>query len=159
MDKVEDLDRLRPFVALLPELTAEGASFGAMLPPKRSGRVWMIMGFDLNDLGDRFHRIGHALNDGFTVADWEEWERDGLWEIYRDDPARIATAGVRDIRRLVVRIVRNERFCDGAMQRALEIGLVGRAVRRAAELLAAEPADAAQTDPTSAAPTPDRSQL
>lgn len=127
------LDALRALVAMLPDLEADGASFGAMESVEPDGDVILIPSFEFNAVGDRFHSLGYAVGAGLSADDWEAWQVKK--EAFLDDHSLIASASLDDIRRLAVTIVRAERFCDGAMQAALEIGLVAAVLRRAAVLL------------------------
>ena len=138
-DATEDLEALRSLAAFLPEVTAEGARFGAFPPADAIAPDTAFVSFDFNDLGERFHELGHTIGAGLTAADWDIWEREAKWRHCHDDPSYIASLTARDLRCLVVRIVRAERFCDGAMQTAIDLGLVERATRRAATLLAIPP--------------------
>lgn len=131
----EARDALRSLVAMLPELEADGASFGVMVSPERVGDVISMPWFEFNETGELFHSLGYAVGVGLTADDWEAWEREGKEEAFLADYSRIASASLLDIQRLIVTIVRRERFCDGAVQTALEVGLVGAVVRRAAALM------------------------
>lgn len=128
------LKDLAPLVALLPKIEAEGATFGEMTAVEKAKDGSVVMPwFEFNDLGNRFHSLGHVVGDGISLVDWGAWEVKK--EAFLSDFSLISSASVDDIRRLIVTIVRAERFCEGAMQSALEIGLVGTVIRRAAALM------------------------
>lgn len=127
-------DELRALVAMLPDLEAVGASFGEMTSVEPDGGVIMMPSFEFNVIGDRFHSLGYAVGAGLSTDDWETWQ--AKEKAFLDDNSLIAAASLDDVRRLIVTIVRAERFCDGAMQTALETGLVAVVLRRAAALLA-----------------------
>lgn len=130
----EALDALRSLVAMLPDLEADGASFGEMASVEPDGDAILMPSFEFNVVGDRFHSLGYAVGAGLSTNDWEAWQAGE--EAFLEDHSLIASASLDDVRRLVVTIVRAERFCDGAMQTALETGLVAAVIRRAATLLA-----------------------
>lgn len=67
---------------------------------------------------------GAGLVVPYAWPDWEDLPR------YRDDPAALAEAPVADAVRMVVAILRAERFTDGAIEGALGSGLLQSALAR-----------------------------
>ncbi|TBW32256.1 hypothetical protein EYW49_22350 [Siculibacillus lacustris] len=129
------IDALRSLVAMLPDLEADGASFGEMIPMRRAGKNWALPRFDFNKTGERFHSLGHVVGNGLSADDWKAWEREADCAAFLVNGSLPASVSLVDVRHLLVSIVQRERFCEGAMQSALDAGLVGSVVRRAAALL------------------------
>jgi hypothetical protein len=80
-----------------------------------------------------YHPAVDALRDAIGGArlvvpyDWPDWAD---LSRYRDDPAALADAPVADAVRMVVAIVRSERFSDGSLEGALTSGLLQTALGR-----------------------------
>lgn len=127
------IESLRALVAMLPDLEADGAIFGEMASVEPDGDVISMPWFEFNAIGDRFHSLGHTVGAGLSMDAWEAWQ--SKEEAFLAEHSLIASASMDDLRRLVVTIVRAERFCDGAMQTALETGLVVAVLQRAGALV------------------------
>jgi hypothetical protein len=67
---------------------------------------------------------GTPLIIPFAWPDWSDLPR------YRDDPAGLASAPVADALRMVIAILRSERFTDGSIEGALQSGLLQAALGR-----------------------------
>ncbi len=134
---IAPLEALAPLVALLPEIEADGATFGAMSAVEKAKDGSFVMPwFELNDLGDRFHSLGHAIAEGLSPSEWDAWHAAGGRSRFVGDVSLVSSASLTEVQCLVVEVVRGERFCEGSMQTALDVGLVGGAIRRAAALMA-----------------------
>jgi hypothetical protein len=77
-------------------------------------------------------------DDWIVGFDWSSWDEGR--EIAAD-LTRVANAGMMTIRKLITALVRNERFCEGALQDAYERGLL-MAILRRIEALRGEDDDA-----------------
>ncbi len=63
-----------------------------------------------------------AYEDNWVVGfDWPEWDEG---RELAADPERIASVDMLTIRKLITALVRNERFCEGALQGAYERGVI-----------------------------------
>jgi len=65
--------------------------------------------------------------------DWPAWKDEGHRYL---EPGGVETADLEICRRLLTVLVRQERFVEGSLDAALKDGLVGRVVRRVAEVVA-----------------------
>ncbi len=73
--------------------------------------------------------VGLAYDDGWICPgfDWVNWDEG---RAIASDTARVAEADMLTVRQLITALVRNERFCEGALQSAYEQGLIGAILRR-----------------------------
>ena len=103
--------------ALTPETsfaTWSGGSDGQLPYPMYTQPV--------EELRERIGRLGIVV-----PFDWMKW--DGVRR-YKDDPAALQSAPVADAVRLVIAILRSERFTDGSIEGALQSGLMQTALAR-----------------------------
>ena len=69
-----------------------------------------------------------VYEDDWVIGfDWSRWDEGR--EI-ASDITRVANADMLTIRKLITALVRNERFCEGALQDAYEQGLIAAIIRR-----------------------------
>ncbi|WAI02049.1 DUF6508 domain-containing protein [Methanogenium organophilum] len=90
--------------------------------------------FCFSDDADAFVRMAYThgwVNTDFNGPDWVHTaEAEGL----RDDPRCMACATPDQLSRLLTVVIRQERFCEGALESAFESGLLTAICHRAAQL-------------------------
>ena len=74
-----------------------------------------------------------AYADGWMLPgfDWGSWDEG---RAIAGDPARIKGTDLLTIRKLITALVRNERFCDGALQSAYNRGAIQAILHRIDQL-------------------------
>ncbi len=82
-----------------------------------------------------FTQLAHA--DGWMLSefDWASWDEG---RAIVADLARIGETDLLTIRKLITALVRNERFCDGALQAAYEKGVIEAILERIKQLRTVE---------------------
>ena len=75
-----------------------------------------------------------AYDDGWMLPgfDWASWDEG---RTIAGDPVRIKDTDLLTIRKLITALVRNERFCDGALQATYDRGVIQAILRRIDQLL------------------------
>ncbi len=73
-----------------------------------------------------------AYENGWVVEgfDWSSWARSREAKKLRDDESALAKATAEQIARLLTVVIRQDRFCEGALLDAFNSGLILRIVRR-----------------------------
>ena len=107
---------------------------------EREGNVRVPLGMSVN--GESSYRQEHpAIGQFVQLAYEDEWMLPGFdwghWDEGRkiaSDVEKIAQCDFLTIRRLITALVRNERFCEGALQSAYEGGVLQAIIRRIMDL-------------------------
>ena len=82
-----------------------------------------------------FIKISYKDNCLDPTFKWGEWASTSEAAELRDDPAALASAGAKDLSRLLTVCIRQDRFVEGALLDAFNSGLILRIVQRAAAIL------------------------
>lgn len=90
--------------------------------------------FCFSDAADGFVRAAYDLGWVRTDFNWPDWAHSPEAEHLRDDPECMACATPDQLSRLLTVVIRQERFCEGALESAFESGLLTAICRRAAQL-------------------------
>lgn len=130
-------EQLQAIVAFLPEL--EAGSFdagswqgGEAAPDGVIQMPWFERSPQLDAL------VGAIGAAGFVTPgfDWMEWLDSREGAAMRDEPGRIERATEQDLEHLFTAIIRGDRFSEGNLAGAIESGVMARAIRRLADLIA-----------------------
>ena len=147
-------DRLRSIVTYLAAFESLGFKFGVWrTPPASRQGVIDLPYFATNEAVSAFIEAAYHNNWVAADFDWPEWTQTQEAKDLRDDPEALARANPEQISRLLTVCIREDRFCEGALQASYESGLLTRILKRSAAILreieAEVPADAGR--PTKAA--------
>lgn len=125
------LERLAGFAVVFE---APGFEPGEHVVPASEPGVWSISDTSYHPEVDRF--VALAYEDGWVRADfdWGAWSATAEARTLRDDPVALASATPDQLAKLITVLVRQERFSEGALLAAFEVGLVLGIVRRAGDL-------------------------
>lgn len=97
--------------------------------------------FELSEGARAF--VTAAAANGFVTPgfDWGAWSQTPSAVRLMREPEAIQYATADDLARMLTTVVRGDRFTDGTLEWAFESGLIGRIVRRAADLSDASEAE------------------
>lgn len=116
-------------------IDAHGFTFGEWQGGNADARgVIHLPWFELSEGGRAF--VTTAAANGFVTPgfDWGAWSgTPGAVRLMRD-PEAMRDATADDLARMLTTVVRGDRFSEGTLEWAFESGLIGRIVRRAADL-------------------------
>lgn len=127
-------ESLRALATWEPLFAAPGFSAGHWFESEpRDDGVFQMSYFIYAAAVESFVREAH--DRGLVVDfDWPRWAGTAKARRYAENPGLVANAGAADLVRLLTTVVRNDRFCEGALAAAFESGLVLAITRRAGEL-------------------------
>lgn len=128
-------DRLHGIAAFLPLFEHPGFTFGDWDEPEYVEPGVMTMpNFNISGVAYAFNKTAYDLGWVRTGFNWPDWAQSPEAIRLRDDPESMARATPDQISCLLTVIIRQERFCEGALETAFESGLVTAICRRAAQL-------------------------
>jgi hypothetical protein len=131
-----DQQRLEALAKYLPVFTAPDFKFSEHVPPKVEGKFiqmgWTSYGPEAQSFVQDCYDYGWVQG-----TDWAEWMQTEEAQELSQDPARMATATVEDLAKVLTVSLRRDRFIQGAIAGDFEVGLITRIVARACELGAA----------------------
>ena len=119
------------------ELAAPGFNAGrwhASEPTKDDPDVWSMGWYELSDRAEAFV---HALGGIVEPFDWTTWLPTPAAQALYHDRAALAAATPDDLSRLATAILRSDRFHEGAIGEAFDVGVMAAIARRAAVLATA----------------------
>ena len=128
-------DRLHVIAAFLPLFEHPGFTFGDWDEPEYvEPGVTTMSDFQFSGVAYAF--IKTAYDHGWVCTDfnWPDWAHSPEAEGLRDDPVKMANATLEQLSRLLTVVIRQERFCEGALESAFESGLLTAICQRAAQL-------------------------
>lgn len=139
-------ERLRGLATFLPSFQAPGFEFGYWTePPSEEPGVLILPYFSLGEVASSFHQRAYDLGWVMRDFDWPAWKQTPEAETLRDDVQALAQATPEQLARLLTVCIRQERFCEGALEAAFQSGLLTRILERAEVILREmEPAPDAQ---------------
>lgn len=127
--------RLHGLAAFLPLFEHPDFSFGHWDESKEAEPGVMTMpNFCFPGNAEAFIRRAYALGWVQTDFSWPEWAQTPEARQLRDDPRCMARATPDLLSRLLTVVIRQERFCEGALESAYASGLLTAICRRAAHL-------------------------
>lgn len=127
--------RLHGLAAFLPLFEHPDFSFGHWNDPKEPSPGVMTMPyFCFSGNAEAFIRAAYDLGWVRTDFNWPEWAHTPKAETLRDNPRCMARATPDQLSRLLTVVIRQERFCEGALESAFTSGLLTAICRRAAHL-------------------------
>ncbi len=91
--------------------------------------------FDFNETASAFIEAAYHYNWVTADFDWPKWSETQEAKDLRDDPEALARANPEQISRLLTVCIREDRFCEGALQASFQSGLLTRILRRSATIL------------------------
>lgn len=110
-------------LSLVKKLTA----IAAFLPAFQEGK-------GLSSL-DQFVDAAYANNWVSGNINWGQWMKTDEAKKLRDDPTALAKASEHDLTCLLTTLIRQDRFCRGSLEGAVDSGLLTKILQRAASML------------------------
>lgn len=128
-------DRLHGIAAFLPLFEHPGFTFGDWDEPEYAEPgVTPMSDFNFSGVAYAFNKTAYDLGWVRTDFNWPDWAHTPEAERLRDDPRCMARATPDQLSCLLTVIIRQERFCEGALESAFASGLLTAICRRAAQL-------------------------
>ncbi|NIA13651.1 MAG: hypothetical protein GWP08_06175 [Nitrospiraceae bacterium] len=128
-------ERLRALAAFLPRFEQPGFEPGKWVHPASEEPGVIIMGhYGFSETADAFIRMTYDTGWVLSHFDWGRWAQTPEAAELRDNPDALAQATAEQLARLLTVVIRQERFCEGALAAAFESGLITAICRRAAQL-------------------------
>ena len=128
-----DQQRLEALASYLPIFTAPGFQFSEVVPAKRKGDVmqlgWTSYGPEAQSFMQDCYDYGWVQS-----TNWTEWMQTAEAQALSQDPARVASATVEELAKVLTVSLRRDRFMDGSLAGDFERGLITRIVARARDL-------------------------
>jgi len=84
---------------------------------------------------DQFVDAAYANNWVSGNINWGQWMKTDEAKKLRDDPTALAKASEHDLTCLLTTLIRQERFCEGSLEGAVDSGLLTKILQRAASML------------------------
>ena len=128
--------RLAAIGAFADELAAPGFHAGrwhASEPTPSDPDVWSVGWYELSERAEAFVR---ALGGIVEPFDWPTWLPTPEAQALYHDRAALAAATPDDLSKLATAILRSDRFHEGAIGEAFDVGVMAAIARRAAALAA-----------------------
>jgi uncharacterized protein DUF6508 len=130
------VEKLRGIVAFLPSFQAPNFKFGHWTkPPSDQPGVMMLPYFSLSEVAGSFEQKAYDLGWVMRDFDWPTWKQIPEAETLRGDFQALAEATPQQLAHLLTVCIRQDRFCEGALETAFESGLLTRILERAAVIL------------------------
>ena len=129
------LERLRALAAFRPQFEQPGFVFSEWVPPRSEEPNVVHAGGDALS-GDALAFIKMAYDEDWVRGDfsWGAWKATAEAAALRDNPDALAAATDDQLMRLLTTIIRQNRFCEGTLSEAFEMGLLTAICRRAERL-------------------------
>jgi hypothetical protein len=130
------VEKLRGIVAYLASFQAPDFKFGHWTEPQSDQLdVIVLPYFSLSEAAGSFEQAAYDLGWVLRDFNWPKWKQTPEAETLRDDAQALAKAMPDQLARLLTVCIRQERFCEGALEAAFESGLLTRILERAAVIL------------------------
>ena len=130
------VEKLRGIVAFLPSFQAPDFKFGHWTEPSSDQPgVMTLPYFSLSEAAGSFEQTAYDLGWVMLDFDWGTWKQTPEAISLRDDAQVLARATPEQLSRLLTVCIRQDRFCEGALEAAFESGLLTRILERAATIL------------------------
>lgn len=127
--------RLQALACYLPKLTESGFEFGYWTEPVMTEPGKFTTGFHSNGaVANGLIRTAYDYGWVVKAFNWGDWKSTPEAITLRDDPDALAQATSEQLEKLLTVLIRQDRFAEGALQDAFDIGLLTRILRRAAAL-------------------------
>jgi len=127
-------ERLHALAEFLPEFERPDFEFGHWEhPPSEEPGVTILSWFELGEVASAFVQVAYEMGWVWDF-DWVTWMQTPEATNLRDNPLALAHATPDQLAKLLTVFIRQDRFCEGALESAYEQGLLTRIVRRAAQL-------------------------
>jgi hypothetical protein len=128
-------ERLHALAAFLPRLEQPDFEFGKWVNPATEEPGVIVMGYyDFSETAEAFVKMAYDAGWVLSDFDWSAWAQTAEAAGFRDSPDALAQATAEQLARLLTVVIRQDRFCDGAIASAYESGLLTGIVRRAGQL-------------------------
>jgi|SRR6476660_5462941 Family of unknown function (DUF6508) len=95
----------------------------------------MLPYFSLSERAWSFEQKAYDLGWAMRDFDWPTWKQTPEAETLRDDRQVLARAMSEQLARLLTVCIRQDRFCEGALEGAFNSGFLTRILERAADVL------------------------
>ena len=105
----------KPLFALIPRMKAK-KGFGKWKQPKEEDGVFVMPYYDLGNTELKFLELVYGLQLVIEF-NWPDWDKSG--KIAKKDPDDL---NLLTLLKLLTRIVRRDRYCEGALRAALNDG-------------------------------------
>jgi hypothetical protein len=130
------LPQLRALARYLPALERPDFHAGAFAPVQKTESGALIMPYVVySDVVDDLVKTAYEHGCVLTGFRWAEWAHAAEAQALCHDPSKLARATPEQLLRLLTAIIRQDRFCEGVLLHAFEMGLMLGIVRRAAAIL------------------------
>ena len=130
-------ERLRGLAEFLPLFEKPGFIFGEWTPPQPQDDGSFVMRFySLSETASSFIHTAYELGCVLPDFDWPSWKQTSEAAKLCDDRDALAKATPEQTMRLLTVLIRQGRFCEGALAAAYESGLLTRILRRSQVLAA-----------------------
>lgn len=123
----EKIGRLTEF---LPYFEAPGATLGEVVSPSPSSTTKYFPFFKFNKVGVAFCEACYELGWVKLDFNWGRWKSTEEALKLRDDPEHLAQADADQISKVLTCLLRQERFCEGSLENALQSGWLLRIIQR-----------------------------
>jgi hypothetical protein len=95
----------------------------------------MLPYFSLSEVAGSFEQMAYELGWVMRDFDWGTWKQTPEAISLRDDDQALSQATPDQLARLLTVCIRQDRFCEGALEGAFESELLTRILERAAAIL------------------------
>jgi hypothetical protein len=124
------LERLEAIARFLPVFETHGFCFGEWTPIREVEGVMQLPYFTMSHDAHEF--VQAAYEYGWVLAiDWGIWKETPEAVRLRDDPQFLASATSEQLENLLTVCIRQDRFCEGALESAFESRLLAGILQRA----------------------------
>jgi hypothetical protein len=133
-NRAELMQRLREMTRYLPALADPDFRAGEFVQKTPSGAT-VLPYVRYSGVADGF--VAAAYEHGWVLRDfvWVTWAWTDEAQSLCEDPSQLARATPEQLLYLLTAIIRQDRFCEGALLSAFDSGLILGIVRRAAAIL------------------------
>jgi hypothetical protein len=129
-------DRLDALTAFLPIFEDLGFSFGSWVGGKpMPHQLSNTPSFVPSDPAQAFVRVAHDTGWVLADLDWKSWKNSAEARELVDAPEALARATPEQLAKLLTALVRQERFVEGSLAQAFDLGILVAILRRADALL------------------------
>ncbi len=134
-----DHGALKSLAGFLDRLSDPEFRAGEWVSPRDAGSGAMQMPYvALGETAQAFLEAAYEKGWLDSQFNWPEWAESRTAQRLRDQPRFLASAGREDLSRLLTVVIRQDRFCEGALLDAFDSGLILGIVRRADAILSEE---------------------
>ncbi len=128
-------ERLQGLSSFLPSFEEPSFVFGLWEQPKDlEPGVVSLPYYIMSETVEAFLRAAYDLGWVQQDFDWSEWKETPEALCLRDEEDSLASASPDQLAHLLTVVIRQERFCEGALDSAYQSGLLTRILRRVSKL-------------------------